>query len=168
MKQQGWSIVPFLVLVACAALFVLGTSQSLPNVVASHFDSSGNANGFMPRSVYVWFMLVIVALVPLVLALVPLRAFRNPNTRINLPNREHWLAPERRTETIETLSQQAVRFSTMLLAFLCYAHWLVIQANKTAPPNLSSRWFIGGLVVFLVATLFWAVSFIGRFRNVPR
>lgn len=168
MKHQGKFIAPFLVLVTCAALFVWATSQSLPAIVASHFDSIGNANGFMPRSAYVWFMLVIVALVPLILALMPLRAFHDPNARINLPNREYWLALERRAETIDYLSRQALRFSTMLLAFLCYAHWLVVQANKVAPPNLSSRWFVGGLVVFLAATLVWAVSFIGRFRNVSR
>lgn len=122
----------------------------------------------MPREVYVWFMLAIVALVPLVLAVLPIQAFRNPNARINLPNREYWLAPERRAETIEILSRQSVRFSTMLLAFLCYVHWLVIQANQTVLPTLSSQWFVGGLVVFLVAMLVWVVSFIGRFRNVPR
>jgi serine/threonine-protein kinase len=164
MKQLGWSIVPFLLLVACAALFVLGTSQSLPRIVASHFGVSGRADGFMPRVFYVWFMLVIVALVPLILALIPLQVFRNPNARINLPNREYWLAPERSAATIEYLSRQALRFATMLLAFLCYAHWLVVRANKATPPHLTSNWFIGGLVVFLVATLAWIVSLIGHFR----
>lgn len=166
--KQGWSMVPFLALVACAALFVWVTGRALPDVVASHFGASGQANGFMPRGIYVSLMLAIVAFVPLVLVVVPLQAFRNPDARINLPNREYWLAPERRAETIETLSRQSARFSTLLLIFLCYAHWLVIQANKTVPPILSSFWFVGGLVVFLIATLVWAVSLIGRFRNIPR
>lgn len=165
MKQLGWSIVPFLLLVACAALFVLATSQSLPGIVASHYGVSGRADGFMPRATYVWFMLVIVALVPLALALIPLRLFRNPSARINIPDREYWLAPQRRTATIEYLSRQAVRFATMLLVFLCYAHWLVVRANKLAPPKLPSDWFVGGLVVFLVATLVWVVALIGHFRN---
>jgi uncharacterized membrane protein len=158
-------MVPFLLLVACAALFVLGTSQSLPDIVAAHFGASGRANGFMPRVAYVWLMLGIVALVPLLLALIPIQAIRNPDARINLPNREYWLAPERRAATIEYLSRQAVRFSTMLLAFLCYAHWLVVRANDAASPDLPSHWFIGGLVVFLVATLVWVVSLIGHFGN---
>lgn len=164
-KQPGWSIVPFLLLVACAALFVLATSQSLPGIVASHFGASGRADGSMPRAAYVGFMLVIVALVPLVLALVPLQVFRNPNARLNLPDPEYWLAPGRRAATIEYLSRQAVRFSTMLLVFLCYAHWLVVRANEATPPNLASHWFIGGLVVFLAATLAWVVSLVAHFRN---
>ena len=166
--NQCWSIAPFLGLVAFAALFVWFSSRGLPNVVASHFGASGQANGFMPREVYVWFMLAIVVLVPLVLAVLPMRMFSNSKARINLPNRDYWMAPERRAETIEILSRQAVRFSTMLMAFLCYVHWLVIQANQTVPPTLSSQWFVSGLVVFLVGTLFWVVTLIGRFRNVPR
>ena len=161
-------MVPFLALVACAALFVWLTGRALPNVVASHFGAAGLANGLMPRDAYVVVMLAIVALVPLLLAVVPILAFRNPRARINLPNRGYWLAPERRGETIEVLSRQALRFSTLLLGFLCYAHWLVLEANRVVPPRLSSGWFAGGLVVFLAATLVWAVSLIARFRNVPR
>lgn len=166
--KQGWSMAPFLAWVACAELFILVTSLALPDVVASHFGASGKANGFMPRVIYMWLMLAIVAFIPLVLVVVPLQAFRNPNARINLPNSEYWLAPERRAETIETLSRQSVRFSTLLLAFLCYAHWLVIQANKTAPPGLSSRWFFGGLAVFLVATLVWATSLIRGYSQITK
>lgn len=158
----------FLLLLTCAALFVVATGQSLPGVVASHFDAAGDANGFMARSTYVPFMFVIVVLVPLALAIIPQQMFRNPRVRINLPNRDYWLAPERRAETVEFLSRQAVRFSTILLAFLCYVHWLVIQANKSVPPKLSSQWLVAGLVVFLVATLVWVVALVGRFRNVPR
>lgn len=158
-------MVPFLLLDACAALFVLRTSQSLPGIVASHFGASGQANGFMPRVDYVWFMLFIVVLVPLVLAIIPIQVFRNPSARMKLPNREYWLAPERRPRSIEYLSQQTVRFATMLLVFLCYTHWLVVRANQATPPALATHWFIGGLVVFLVATLIWVASLIGHFRN---
>ena len=167
-KQQGASIVPFLVLVAGAALFVLATSQSLPTIVVSLFDSLGRPNGMMPRSGYTGIMLVVVAIVPLLLVLMPLQVFRKSNAHLNLPNKEYWLAPERRAETIDYLSRQAIRFSSMLLAFLCYAHWLVVKANQITPPTLSSRWFIGGLVVFLVATLVWVVSLMGHFQRIPR
>ncbi|MGZ5801622.1 MAG: DUF1648 domain-containing protein [Burkholderiaceae bacterium] len=166
--QQGGAIVPFLALVACAALFVFGTSQSLPNIVASHFGSTGQANGCMPRAVYMWFMIAIVAGSPLFTVFIQLRAFRKSNARLNIPNREYWLASSRRAETIEYLSRQSVRFSIMLMTFLCYAHWLVVQANKTVPTILPSKPFFGGLVVFLAATLVWVISLVGHFRNVQR
>lgn len=121
----------------------------------------------MPSEFYMWFMLGIVVVVPLVMFILPNQIFSNPNARINLPNGEYWLAPERRPETIEFLSRQTARFASMLLVFLCYAHWLVVRANATVPPSLSSLWFVGGLVVFLLAVLVWLVSLVGHFLNVP-
>ena len=165
--SSGRALIPFLALVVCAALFVGLSCQDLPDIVASHFDASGRANGFMPRRAYTVFMLAIVVGAPLVLALMPMRAFRNPRARINLPNRAYWLAPERRAATIDVLSTQAVRFATVVLVFLCYAHWLVVQAHALTPPALSTPRFMAGLVVFLLATLFWTVALIRRFMHIP-
>lgn len=165
--KQGQTTTPLLMLVAAAAIFVVLSSRTLPTIVASHFDASGQANGFMPRAIYVGLMLVIVALGPLLLAVLPMRTFRNPSARINLPHREYWLAPERRASTIDELSRQAVRFSMMLMAFLCYVHWLVVQANQALLPSLSLPWFVGGLLVFLGATLAWIVALMRRFLKVP-
>jgi uncharacterized membrane protein len=165
--QKGRLYVSFIALVACAALFVWVTSEALPNIVASHFSASGAANGFMPREYYVLFMLAIIVVIPIALVVLPNQAISNPNARINLPNREYWLAPERRVETIEFLARQSVCFATVLLIFLCYAHWLVVRANALTRPVLSTQWFVGGLVVFLLASLIWVVLLLGRFRNVP-
>jgi len=165
--SSGRALIPFLALVVCAALFVGLSCQDLPDIVASHFDASGRANGFMPRRAYTVFMLAIVVGAPLVLALMPMRAFRNPRARTNLPNRAYWLAPERRAATIDVLSTQAVRFATVVLVFLCYAHWLVVRAHALTPPALSTPRFMAGLVVFLLVTLAWTVALIRRFTHLP-
>ena len=61
--------------------------------------------------------------------------------------------------------QGAPRFGVLLVVFLCYAHWLVVRANQSAPARLAESWFIGGLVVFVVATLAGVWLLIGRFRR---
>ena len=76
----AWGILP-----ACAALFVLGSKHFLPAIVASHFDAAGRANGFMGRDAYVSLMLILSVVVPVVIALIALRAFKQPATRIHLP-----------------------------------------------------------------------------------
>lgn len=158
---------PLLILTTCATAFVWATGHTLPSVVASHFDIGGHANNFMPRDAYVWIMLALVVAMPLVIAVIPHWALRNPGVRINIPNRGYWLAPERRAATIDYLARQLVRFSIVLLAFLCYVHWLVIQANQAVPPQLSAPYFIAGLVLFLVAILAWLIALIGHFRKTP-
>lgn len=122
----------------------------------------------MPRAVYRGFMLALVVLVSVVLGVLPNRMLRNPNARINLPNPEYWLAQAHRAETIDFVSRQLMRFAFMLLTFLCYTHWLVVRANETVPPQLSSQWLKGGLVIFLLATLVWVMLFLGHFRRAPR
>jgi len=165
--QRSRSLTPFLALTACAVLFLWMTCRGLPDVVASHFDVSGQANGFMSRGFYFALMLIIVAIAPLALAVLPISMFNKPGARINLPNGHYWLAPERRADTIDFLSRQSTRFAAMTLVFLCYTHWLVVRANAVVPPHLSSPWFLGGLVVFLLGTLVWVISLLGHFRHVP-
>jgi hypothetical protein len=142
--------------------------RALPDVVGSHFDASGAADGFMPRSWYVGCMLVMVVVFPLLLVIVQSFVLGRPRARINLPNREYWLAPERRTATIDFLRQHLVHFGSMLVVFLCYTHWLVVRANAVTPPRLAAVWFVGGICVFLAAALLWIRALLGHFRNVPR
>ncbi len=153
----------FLIVVAGAAFFIWITSSSLPEVVASHFAASGVANGFMPRAFYVQFMLVFVVGLPAVMVFLTNLTFGNPGIRINLPNRDYWLAPDRRAETIAFLRQHSTYFGVMLVIFLCYVHWLVVSANTVFPPVLSAPWIITGLVVFIASTIIWTVVLLKRF-----
>jgi uncharacterized membrane protein len=164
MRKFGTALA-FMLVVAGATAFVWLTSLGLPNLVASHFGASGEANGFMPRSFYVLFMLGFVIGVPVLLVLVTSFAMGHPKARINLPNREYWLAPERRAETVAVLRAGVRWFGGLLVLFLCYAHWLVVRANQSAPARLAESWFIGGLVAFLVATLVGVWLLVGRFRR---
>lgn len=149
----------------CAVAFVWTTGRPLPDLVASHFQASGVAAGFMPRAVYMRFMLAIVILLPGALVVLPRLSMCGVNPRLNLPNREYWMAPIRRADTIEFVRRQSLRFGSLLLLFLCYAHWLVVRANAASPPSLSSPWFVSGLVVFMVVSLGWVIALSTRFRN---
>jgi len=157
-----------LVLALAAAAYVVLTGLTLPPVVASHFDGSGAANGFMSRRFYIWFMLTFVAVLPLLLVLLPNLIVRYTRVRLNLPNRDFWLAPERRQESVAFLCRHHARFGMLLTIFLCYVHWLVVRANAVAPPRLSSGMLIAGLVVLALLSVAWLGVLLGRFRQIPR
>ncbi len=161
-RFPGW----FALLLAAAAGFVVITGLGLPDVVASHFGGSGAPNGAMPRTTYVGFMLVLIVGLPALLVFVTWFTVGKPGARINLPNREYWLAPERRAGTVARLRAAMLQFGALLLAFLCYGHWLVVRANLSQPVRLAHSWFVGGLVVFLVLVLSWSVALVRRFRRV--
>jgi hypothetical protein len=164
MAESDRALKTFYALLAGAVIFIYSTGRSMPEMVASHFNAEGVATGHMPRVAYLVVMLIVVLLPPVFLVILPRIALRNPRALINLPHREHWLAPERRAHTVAIISQQTTRFAGMLVVFLCYAHWLVVFANSSSPPTLSSGWLLAGLVVFMGLTVRWAYQLMGRFR----
>ena len=150
--------------VTAGAVFVVVTSRSLPIVVASHFGADGAANGYMPHEFYVRFMLAFVVLLPLLLNLVADAATRLPARLVNIPHREYWLAPERRAQAVGMLRGRMQLFAAMLVAFLCYVHYLVVRANASFPPLLDNRRFIAGMAVFMLALVTWVVALRRKFR----
>ena len=155
----------FLLVVAFAIVFVLSTSQFMPDIVGSHFGLAGHADSLMPRGFYIRFMLSLLLGLPLLLVVIPNLFLSSSTARINLPNRDYWLAPEQRADTIAFLRNHNLRLGSILILFFCYVHWLVVQANRVYPPHLSSFWFIGGLIMFIVANLIWTVALFQRFRR---
>jgi hypothetical protein len=89
-----------------------------------------------------------------------------PPQLINLPNKRHWLAPERRAATLEALASMSLRFAAALAIFLCFMHWLVVRANAVQPPRLAESWFFAGLAAFGAGTLAWLFLLYRRFGRV--
>ncbi len=154
----------FALYIAGAAAFVWLSSSGLPPVVAAHFGAGGAANGFMTRAGYTRFMMAFVIGLPAFMVLVTWFAVGNARARLNLPNRDHWLAPERRAATVAFLRTGILWFGVLLVTFLCYAHGLVVLANEVQPPELPESWFIGGLVVFFLVLFIAARTFLRRFQ----
>ncbi|MBA4107643.1 MAG: hypothetical protein C0485_18065 [Pirellula sp.] len=136
-----------------AALLVgmAATYSRLPERMASHFDASGVANGWMSRDGYVWLMVGVVTFVTLTM----LAAFGSvrflPKSLINIPRRDYWLAPERRDETARSL----MRFGLLMVGFeslfFLAIHLMVVAANESQPVRLSNDvWWL--LVAFLATT----------------
>ena len=96
-------------------------------------------------------MLAFCVVVPLGLAGLLSAVFRSAGKHLNLPNRVHWLAPEHHGETAGFLVAHAVWFGVMPVAFLCFVHWRVLEANalhratcrrgRSSADGSSSRWW---------------------------
>jgi hypothetical protein len=163
------SAMPLLLLVLIGtASFVLFSGQSLPPVVASHFAAGGSADGFTPRNEYLGLMTAISVGIPLLLALCNGVLRFVPPSMVNLPNRDYWLAPERKEETYAFLRNHGIYLSVLIALFLCFVHWLVLQANALVPPQLSFWLFIPGLVSLLFAVGIWIAILFAHFSRRPQ
>ncbi len=167
MRERGASSVWLLLLAAAAAAFIWATSRQLPPLVASHFGAGGIANGFVLHRRYV-FAVLFLSIAPALAIVLPMNfALGNPNARINLPNRDYWLAPERRAATVEVIRTQMLRFGTALIVFFCYVHWLVVEANRQSPPRIPGPAFVSAVVVFVGFLIVWTAIYYTHFRKPP-
>lgn len=137
--------------------------DALPERMATHFDLAGQANGFQERDGFVWTsalvslsMLALFAALPLLLKLVPDRL-------INLPNKDYWLAPERRAETIARMTALSDWLGFATVALLVGVFELIIRANLTGRPLGGQLWIL--LVSYHLFMVFWLVVYLRSLRR---
>lgn len=135
-------------------------------MLISHFDLMGGANSFTSRSSYLFLMISVVSFICLLTGFLSRFIPSLPDEVINLPNKSFWLSPDRRTESLNYISKWLQWFSVGIAGFICYVHWLVVQANVNTSNQLENAHLYAGLAVMLVAMAVAIVALIMRFRNV--
>ena len=95
----------FVLVLIVAPIVVYATSAGLPERVATHFGPAGVANGWMHHETYLAFMLAMTTLLPLFVVAMTGFFPRIAVSQIRIAHREHWLAPNRRAETLAWLDE---------------------------------------------------------------
>ncbi|MEZ5428051.1 MAG: DUF1648 domain-containing protein [Pyrinomonadaceae bacterium] len=136
---------------------------NLPEKMASHFNAAGEPNGWMSKNVFFIFEAGLLLLILAEFTLIPFLIRRSPAKMINLPNKDYWLAPERRDEAFAVIGNYFDWFSVLLAALFIAVNQLVFQANL-ARENISplAIWVV--LCGFLAFVIFWLVKFVRRFK----
>jgi len=151
-----------------ALVFVIYTTQYLPDIVATHFGSDNRANGWMTRMGYLTFMsgflIGVPAFVSFVVAVIP----RKYPQWTNVPNRDYWLTAERREESLIFLSAHGMRLGCLIVMMMLGMHYTILLANHTQPPALPVPVFSSLLIGFALALLWWTVRLYRRFPKARR
>ncbi len=147
-----------LALVAASLAQAAWQHARLPERVATHFDLAGQANGWMARDTHTAFhvgtVLFITGLMFGLARFLP----KLPDQLINLPHREHWLAPERRAATFEWMAGLLLGLGCIAQIVFLFIFQQVYEANLMPEPKLPLKagpFFIGlfGFIAGLVALL---------------
>lgn len=135
----------------------------LPLRLATHFGPTGYPDGWMSKAGFVTFFAVLLLSNALLFWCIALLLPRLPMSAINLMNKEYWLAPERRAETIDTIRDQILWFGAGTFALLVSVMQMVFNANLTPTPVLGKEvWvLLGGYFLFVAL---WMTSLLRRFR----
>jgi uncharacterized membrane protein len=157
----------FVALLFVAAAQYAYYSRRLPEVVASHFGARGAANAWQTRTAFIAMELLIVVVAAVLTFAVSRMIAAMPASLINLPNKQFWLDPQRREQTMSYLRAQFAWFGCALLAFLLFVMELAFRANLQTPPHLDSSAFVPALLVFLASTGIWSMRLILHFTRPP-
>jgi Protein of unknown function (DUF1648) len=108
----------FWLLVALFVSYVISSSSVLPKQMATHFDGGGMPNGWMSRNGYIRFMLAFGLGVPFFVVGLHYLLARYAGNQFNIPNREYWLAPERRADTLRFVIYHSWWLGCLMLLFI--------------------------------------------------
>ncbi len=150
------------VLLALAALEVAHVYPLLPERVASHFDAAGAPNGWAPKDLFVGLYAGVLAIMAGSFFGLPVAMASMPTSMINLPNKDFWLAPERRDETWERVAAYMNAAGNAVMALLVYIFHLAFEANLGGGGPLGGGAAVA-LFVFVVFLIGWTVAFMAAF-----
>jgi uncharacterized membrane protein len=122
----------------------------LPDRIASHFGASGMPNGWMTKTQF--FITYALVLLPALFIEFWLhrKISKTPQGKLNLPNKEYWLAPERRTETFAYFENFFAWYGCAFLFVVVFAMGLAMRANFDTPPQLPTVPVVSILLGFVL------------------
>jgi uncharacterized membrane protein len=134
---------------------------ALPEKMPSHFGPDGHADGWMTKAAYAQLEIGLIAGMTALFIGIGWLIKVVPADAVNIPNRDYWLAPARRAETIRKMSGEMAGFGAALNVFLLGVQDQNIRAALSGTNRLGQL-FTVYLVGFLVYTGVWVVGLYRR------
>jgi uncharacterized membrane protein len=140
----------------------------LPARMASHFGANGVPNNWQSKEAFFFGMAGALSISFVVSFLLPRLINALPVNLINLPNKEYWLAAERREGTSRYMSAMMGWFGCALLFLLLFATSQAINANLPAVGRFDGQAMKMVLVGFLLFTGIWLILLMRHFYRPPQ
>ena len=139
----------------------------LPNEVASHFNATGQTDGWMSKTAFVALTLLIqIGLAAMMLGFGWLIKVL-PTSMINIPNREYWLADERREQTLGESESLMAWIAAGTAVFMMVIFYLTFDANVGEKKGLNSSASWSCAIVYMVGLLVFCVMRLKKYFRVP-
>lgn len=138
----------------------------LPERVPTHFGLDGSADAWGSRTEHIVFFAILGVVLLLGMPALMYAATGGDGTFLNLPNKEYWLAPERRDEFRRRFLADSLVFvaltGTLMSVLQAVVVWSALRADD--PP----AWvFPVVIAAFLVAVAIWVRRLLARYRPPP-
>lgn len=145
----------FLVVAALAIAQLVLEMRAMPPVLATKFDFEGTPVAWMTAGKLVLLEFGLLAVFLVGFWLLPKLFAHKSTTTWRIPNKDYWLAPERRKQTIEALRGLISWMGVVVLLLFMAVTQLLFDANHRAPPRLASDALIWLLLSFVFFIVMW-------------
>lgn len=137
----------------------------LPERVASHFGASGRPDAWSGKESFLQIYLGAVLVIGVLFPGLNLLLAKTPNSLINLPHKDYWLAPEQREETIAVLSRHFLWFGSATLLLLLDMMQQTFDVHLGKAAALSHPLF--SIAAYVGFSIVWSIVLILRFLRKP-
>jgi uncharacterized membrane protein len=139
----------------------------LPDRIAAHFGAGGNADGWNDTRAFMITYGIIEAMIVVMSLFVAGLIERAPSSAVNIPNREYWLAGDRRRGTIDYITEQFLWLECLTLAFLVAVAQIIFKLNlRGAVPSLPRDFWVT-LIAFVAGIGWVCLRIVRRFGGKP-
>lgn len=155
-------------------VFLLGVALSqavyyypvMPDWMASHFAGSGKADNWMAKEFFMTIHAIVMIGMIGIFIVMPWSFEKLRIEKMNLPNRDYWLAPERKDIVYQYLRTSLCWFGVANMILMLGAFQLVFKANLEPNPVLNNKIFLIFLGSYFVFVIIWLITFFRRFHKV--
>ena len=164
MRRSAVALVVFFVLLLMVVVHMAFYYPLLPERMASHFDLQGNPDSWSSKptffAVYAGMLFGVAGL----LLGVGLAMRWIPVSLVNLPNKDYWLAPQRKSESLALVRCYLLWMTNATIALLAGCVHLTFRANLVRDPDLGPALMVI-IGLYLVFTLVWCIGLFWQFRK---
>jgi uncharacterized membrane protein len=158
----------FFLLVLYAAIHFSSYYSQLPDVVQSHFNREGIPNGWQSKPVFFFFFVGVTVLATFITFGLPALVRSMPTEIINLPHKDFWLSPQRRSASFDFLATWFAWFGCAVFLVILITFDYAVQSNLHPDNRPDPTRFLYVLFAFLAFTLLWIFRLALRFSRLPQ
>lgn len=141
--------------------------NQLPDLVASHFNGSGEADGWTSKSSLMITYYSVVSIMISIFVIIVVLINKIPDNMINLPNKSYWLEKSRREESIESIRNYLSWIGIVSILFMVFVFSEIYSANIKRTYNIGDSVWIY-LVILLISIIFIIIKISLRFNKIEK
>lgn len=137
----------------------------LPETVAVHFGFKGEADNWSDKMEFIYIIGGLMMFLTTLFFGLPTLIKKLPDSMINLPNKEYWLASERRDFALAAVGRSFNEIGSRTLLLIAVVFELTCRANMLKPAYLSPETFLLLLGMFLFSVIVPIVYLVKQFSK---